>query len=109
MTIGQKLADRVAEFGGFWTFITIFGVILVASVFTNSWLLMIQAFNQYPYIFLNLILSMFAAIQAPVIMMSQNRHNVKDRLAAQHDYAVNLKAELEVIVLHDKFDAVRNQ
>lgn len=107
LTFGQRLADKVAEFGGSWTFIVIFGAFLVAWVFMNSVLLGSGAVDPYPYIFLNLLLSMIAAIQAPVIMMSQNRQSMKDRMAAQHDYEVNLKAEIEVLALHDKLDALR--
>lgn len=107
LTIGQRLADQVAEFGGSWTFILIFATFLVAWVVLNSIILISTAFDPYPYIFLNLLLSMIAAIQAPVIMMSQNRQAMKDRLAAQHDYEVNLKAEIEVLALHDKLDSLR--
>lgn len=107
LTFGQRLADQVAEFGGSWTFILIFATFLVAWVVLNSIILISTAFDPYPYIFLNLLLSMIAAIQAPVIMMSQNRQAMKDRLAAQHDYEVNLKAEIEVLALHDKLDSLR--
>lgn len=107
LTFGQRLADRVAEFGGSWTFILIFAAFLVAWVVLNSVMLVSSAFDPYPYIFLNLLLSMIAAIQAPVIMMSQNRQAIKDRLEAQHDYEVNLKAEIEVLALHDKLDSLR--
>ena len=107
LTFGQRVADQVATFGGSWTFIMSFGVVLVAWVVVNTLVLSTAAFDPYPFIFLNLILSMLAAIQAPVIMMSQNRQSTKDRLAAQHDYEVNLKAELEVMALHDKLDAMR--
>lgn len=108
LTLGQRLADRVAAFGGSWTFIIIFGVVLAAWVLINVGLLTARnVFDPYPFIFLNLILSMLAAIQAPVIMMSQNRQSSKDRLAAAHDYEVNLKAELEIMTLHEKIDDVR--
>jgi uncharacterized membrane protein len=107
LTFGQRVADQVAKFGGSWTFIMTFGVMLAAWVIANTWMMSNNAFDPYPFIFLNLILSMLAAIQAPVIMMSQNRQSTKDRLAAQHDYEVNLKAELEVMALHDKLDAMR--
>ena len=102
MTVGDRLADRVAAFGGSWTFITIFLVVLVAWTLCNSFILAwsAAAFDPYPYIFLNLILSMLAALQAPIIMMSQNRHAVRDRVAAGLDYEINLKAELEIMALH---------
>jgi uncharacterized membrane protein len=106
LTFGQRLADQVASFGGSWSFIIIFGAILVSWVFTNTALLGTNSFDPYPFIFLNLILSMIAAIQAPVIMMSQNRQSAKDRMAMEHDFDVNLKAELEIMALHDKFDAL---
>lgn len=108
-TFGQKLADKVAAFGGSWTFIIIFGLILLSWVLLNSFLLARRgdAFDPYPYILLNLFLSMLAAIQAPVILMSQNRQGVKDRLDAAHDYEVNLKAELEILSLHEKLDELR--
>ena len=110
LTFGQRLADSVAAFGGSWTFIIIFGAVLVVWVAANA-LLIPQAvrFDPYPFVFLNLILSMLAAVQAPVIMMSQNRQASKDRLAASHDYEVNLKAELEILSLHEKMDEVRQR
>lgn len=109
LTFGQKLADKVASFGGSWTFIIIFGVILLVWVLLNSFILTRRdaAFDPYPYILLNLFLSMLASIQAPVILMSQNRQGVKDRLDAAHDYEVNLKAELEILSLHEKLDELR--
>ncbi len=108
MTFGQRLADQVAAFGGSWTFIIIFGLVLAVWVSVNSWMLPTRdVFDPYPFVFLNLILSMLAAIQAPVIMMSQNRQTSKDRLAAANDYEVNLKAELEIMNLHEKIDDVR--
>ncbi len=105
-TVGQRIADRVAAFGGSWTFITIFGSVLAAWVILNSVILVRgrHAFDPYPYILLNLFLSMLAAIQAPIIMMSQNRQAAKDRIQAAHDYEVNLKAEFEVMSLHEKID-----
>jgi uncharacterized membrane protein len=109
LSLGERLADSVAEFGGSWTFMIIFGLVLVAWVLLNSWILVGSAFDPFPFVFLNLILSMLAAIQAPVIMMSQNRYAAKDRLAAAHDYEVNLKAELEIMALHDKLDQIRNE
>jgi uncharacterized membrane protein len=109
VTFGQRAADAVARFGGSWTFIGIFALVLVCWVLLNSWLLMragTQPFDPYPYILLNLFLSMLASIQAPVILMSQNRQGEKDRINARNDYEVNLKAELEIIDLHAKIDAL---
>ena len=103
MSFGERIADRVASFGGSWTFIIIAGVALSTWIAVNS-VLLSKAFDPYPYILLNLVLSMLAALQAPVIMMSQNRQSVKDRLRADLDYEVNLKAELEVAQLHRKLD-----
>jgi uncharacterized membrane protein len=107
-TYGQRLADRVAAFGGSWTFIIIFCGVLVAWVALNTLMLGKSAVDPYPYIFLNLMLSMLAALQAPVIMMSQNRQALKDRAMAAYDYEVNLKAEVEILALHEKVDAIRN-
>jgi uncharacterized membrane protein len=107
-TYGQRLADRVASFGGSWTFIIIFCGVLVAWVVLNTLMLGKAAIDPYPYIFLNLMLSMLAALQAPVIMMSQNRQASKDREMAAYDYEVNLKAEVEILALHEKMDALRN-
>jgi uncharacterized membrane protein len=111
LTFGQRLADHVASFGGSWTFIMLFGFVLVVWVIVNSFILAAraEAFDPYPYILLNLFLSMLAALQAPVIMMSQNRMAAKDRMDASHDYEVNLKAELEILGLHQKMDALREQ
>ena len=111
MTFGQHLADQIAAFGGSWTFIIIFGGVLLLWIILNSVILLRvgKPFDPFPYIFLNLILSMLAAIQAPVIMMSQNRQAVKDRLDATHDYEVNLKAELEIMELHQKVDMLREE
>ncbi len=106
LTFGQRIADKVAAFGGSWTFIIIFGCILLSWVSVNTLLLVNRAFDPYPYILLNLFLSMIAALQAPVIMMSQNRQGQKDRLKADLDYEVNLKAELEVAQLHNKVDNI---
>lgn len=105
LTYGQRLADKVAEFGGSWTFIMLFALVLVAWVVANTVAL---AFDPYPFIFLNLVLSMLAAVQAPIIMMSQNRQAARDRLDAAHDYEVNLKAEIEIMALHEKFDQLRS-
>jgi uncharacterized membrane protein len=109
LTFGQRLADKVAAFGGSWTFIIIFAAVLLAWVLVNTLILARQgnSFDPYPYILLNLFLSMLAAVQAPVILMSQNRQGVKDRLDAAHDYEVNLKAELEILSLHEKIDELR--
>jgi len=111
MTFGQKLADKVAAFGGSWTFISIFAVVLVVWVVLNSYVLLIfsTSFDPYPYILLNLFLSMLAAIQAPIILMSQNRQAYKDRMSAEHDYEVNLKSELEIMALHEKMDLLREK
>jgi uncharacterized membrane protein len=111
LTFGQRLADRVASFGGSWTFIIIFGSILLTWIILNTFILarMNSAFDPYPYILLNLFLSMLAAIQAPIIMMSQNRQAAKDRLDAAHDYEVNMKAELEIADLHKKMDELREK
>jgi len=112
LTFGQKMADKVASFGGSWMFIIIFMVVLVTWIILNSFILIklgSSSFDPYPYIFLNLMLSMLAAIQAPIIIMSQNRQAYKDRLSAEHDYEVNLKAELEIIGLHEKVDSLRQE
>jgi uncharacterized membrane protein len=112
MTFGQRLADNVAAFGGSWTFISIFGVVLFIWILLNSFILIRYSnasFDPYPYILLNLFLSMLAAIQAPIILMSQNRQAYKDRLSAEHDYEVNLKAELEIMTLHEKIDLLREK
>jgi uncharacterized membrane protein len=106
-TLGEKVADRVATFGGSWTFIFIFGGVLLSWIILNSLMLANRAFDPYPYILLNLFLSMLAAIQAPIIMMSQNRQAAKDRETAKHDYEVNLKSELEIRRLHEKMDELR--
>jgi CRP/FNR family transcriptional regulator, cyclic AMP receptor protein len=106
LTFGQRIADKVATFGGSWTFIIIFGVILAIWVVFNSTALLAKHFDPYPYILLNLFLSMIASIQAPVIMMSQNRLSSKDRLKSDLDYEVNLKAEMEVAHLHRKVDHI---
>ncbi|MDF8356548.1 DUF1003 domain-containing protein [Ensifer adhaerens] len=107
LTTGQRLADKVAEFGGSWAFIMTFALALALWVGANV-LATTHAIDPYPFIFLNLILSMLAAVQAPVIMMSQNRHSTKDRVDATHDYEVNLKAEIEIMALHDKLDQMRD-
>lgn len=104
--VGERIADRVASFGGSWTFILLFIAVLVAWTALNT-LFRAEAPDPYPFIFLNLMLSMLAAFQAPIIMMSQNRQGAKDREAAAHDYEVNLKSELEIIGLHEKLDDIR--
>ena len=109
LTFGQRLADRVASFGGSWTFILLFGLVLVAWTTLNTVVLASGAFDPYPFVFLNLLLSMIAALQAPVLMMSQNRMAKKDREAAAHDYEVNLKAEIEIMALHEKLDQLRTE
>ena len=103
-TLGERLADRIAAFGGSWTFISIFMVVLVIWMGINTWILLTKPFDPYPYILLNLVLSCLAAIQAPVILMSQNRQEARDRLHAEHDYEINLKAEIEIRKLHEKLD-----
>ena len=105
LTFGQRIADKVAEFGGSWTFIISFGLFLTVWMGINVYLGK-RAFDEYPFILLNLCLSALAALQAPVIMMSQNRQAAKDRLNADLDYEVNLKAELEVAQLHSKVDKI---
>jgi uncharacterized membrane protein len=110
-TLGQRVADRVAAVGGSWGFIISFAVVLFTWMFINSPLtksLGIQ-FDPYPFIFLNLMLSMLAAVQAPVIMMSQNRQGEIDRQTAKHDYEVNLRAEIEIIMLHEKLEHVMGE
>ncbi|MEN5298794.1 DUF1003 domain-containing protein [Brucella sp. TWI559] len=107
LTFGQRLADKVAEFGGSWAFIIVFAALLAIWVSINL-LAATHAIDPYPFIFLNLILSMIAALQAPIIMMSQNRQTSRDRLDAGHDYEVNLKAEIEIMALHDKLDQMRS-
>jgi uncharacterized membrane protein len=103
LTYGQRLADRIATFGGSWTFILSFFFVLFCWIGINIYLLN-QPFDPYPFILLNLILSCLASLQAPVIMMSQNRQEEKDRERSKHDYQVNLKAELEIRMLHEKVD-----
>lgn len=103
-TMGQRLADRIAAMGGSWRFITLFAIVLFVWIVINTIVLVVRPFDPYPFILLNLILSCLAAIQAPVIMMSQNRQEARDRLHAMRDYQVNLKAELEIRHLHQKLD-----
>lgn len=104
LTTGDRIADKVASFGGSWTFIISFFIFLLAWMFLNFWMLRNKGFDPYPFILLNLILSCLAAIQAPIIMMSQNRQEDKDRDRAEHDYKINLKAELEIKLLSEKID-----
>ena len=106
VTFGQRLADHVASFGGSWTFIVFFVAVLLAWIGVNSIAAIQRPFDPYPYILLNLILSCLAAIQAPVIMMSQSRMEARDRLRSENDYQVNLKAELEIRHLHEKIDVL---
>jgi uncharacterized membrane protein len=110
-TLGQRAADAVASFGGSWTFVGLFAATMLGWVALNAWFMASRGntFDPYPYILLNLFLSMLAAIQAPIILMSQNRQSEKDRLSAEHDYEVNLKAELEIMLLHEKVDALREK
>ncbi len=103
-TIGDRLSDRLASFGGSWSFLIMFGTIMTVWILFNSIHMMQQPVDPFPFILLNLILSCLAAVQAPVIMMSQNRQETKDRMRAEHDYQVNLKAELEIRQLHSKLD-----
>ena len=104
LSLGEWCADKIAQFGGSWKFIIIFGVILITWIATNGFLLANRGFDPYPFILLNLVLSCIAALQAPIIMMSQNRTEERDRLRAENDYKINLKAELEIRHLHEKLD-----
>ncbi|PJA29987.1 MAG: hypothetical protein CO189_00905 [candidate division Zixibacteria bacterium CG_4_9_14_3_um_filter_46_8] len=108
LTFGNRIADRVAEFGGSWRFIIIFGVVMTVWIGINTIVLWSRPFDPYPFILLNLILSCLAAMQAPIIMMSQNRQEAKDRLRSEHDYQINLKAEIEIRQLHIKLDQLIN-
>jgi uncharacterized membrane protein len=103
-TLGQVVADKVAAFGGSWKFIIFFGVFILLWILANIYILLNKGFDPYPFILLNLILSCLAALQAPVIMMSQNRQEEKDRERAKKDYMINLKSELEIRMLHEKLD-----
>ena len=103
-SFGQKIADKVADFGGSWTFIISFLLFIVIWISSNVYILVNKGFDPYPFILLNLILSCIAALQAPVIMMSQNRQEEKDRTRAKKDYMINLKSELEIRMIHDKID-----
>jgi uncharacterized membrane protein len=111
-TFGERVADGVARFGGSWSFIFSFGAVLLSWVVINTILIRNagkEPFDPYPFILLNLFLSMIAALQAPVIMMSQNRQDARDRIRSELDYQVNLKAEMEIMQLHDKFDRLREE
>ena len=109
LTRGQRISDKVARFGGSWAFIILFGVVLFVWVLFNTMAAQSDVFDPYPFILMNLILSCIAALQAPVIMMSQNRKEEKDRQRAENDYLVNLKAELEVRNLHRKIDLLMEE
>ena len=104
LSIGQRMADRIATFGGSWNFIGIFTMILMVWIGINVTSIMTKPVDPYPFMLLNLVLSCIAALQAPVIMMSQNRQESKDRLRAEHDYRINLKAELEIRHLNERLD-----
>jgi uncharacterized membrane protein len=109
LSFGEQIADKVAAFGGSWTFIFIFLSLLIVWMVFNTFVLATRAYDPYPYILLNLILSCVAALQAPVIMMSQNRMAAKDREQATHDYEVNIKAELEILQLQEKLNELRER
>lgn len=104
LTLGERLSDDLAGFGGSWKFLSLFGFALAGWMIVNTVILVQRPFDPYPFILLNLVLSCLAAIQAPIIMMSQKRQESKDRLRSEHDYRVNLKAELEIRLLHTKID-----
>lgn len=104
LTLGQRVADKVATFGGSWTFILSFAFFITVWISVNIWVLASKPFDPYPFILLNLLLSCLAALQAPVIMMSQNRQEEKDRERAKKDFLINLKSELEIRLLHEKVD-----
>lgn len=108
-SFGERLADRIAAIGGSWSFLIGFGAVILVWIVLNVWILarVGAAFDPYPFILLNLFLSLLAAVQAPIIMMSQNRQAARDRFAASHDYEVNLKAEIEIMSLHEKLDRIR--
>ena len=106
---GERISDRIAEFGGSWKFIIWFGVVLFVWISINSAFMLLKPFDPYPFILLNLMLSLLAAIQAPVIMMSQNRQEDRDRMRAENDYQVNLKSEMEVRLMNEKIDQLLHQ
>jgi uncharacterized membrane protein len=109
LTFAQRIADKVARFGGSWRFIIIFGIVLVAWIVINELLPASRKYDPYPFILLNLILSCVAAMQAPVSMMSQNRQEDKDRKQAENDYMINLKSEIEIRTLHQKMDLLMQE
>lgn len=109
LTVGEKMADKLADFAGSWKFITIFGCIIFVWIVINSIQLIMKSFDPYPFILLNLILSCLAALQAPVIMMSQNRQEKKDRIRAEHDYEINLKAEILIEELINKLESLEQK
>ena len=104
LTSGQKISDKVARFGGSWKFIIMFGVVLTLWIIFNAVIIGKYKFDPYPFILMNLILSCIAALQAPIIMMSQNRQEEKDRMRSENDYLINLKAEMQIRSLHQKMD-----
>jgi len=108
-TLGERLADRVSQIGGSWGFLIGFGLFILGWAGLNLFVLVDHPFDAYPFIFLNLLLSLLASVQAPVILMSQNRQAARDRMAAAHDYEVNLRAEIEIAALHEKLDQIRTQ
>jgi len=108
LSFGDRLSDKIAAFGGSWSFIILFGVIIAIWIGINSWVALAKPFDPYPFILLNLILSCLAALQAPVIMMSQNRQEAKDRARGENDYKVNLKAEIEIRAINEKMDKLIN-
>jgi uncharacterized membrane protein len=109
LTVGQRIADKIAAFGGSWPFMISFGIVLGLWIVGNAVILKTKAFDPYPFVFLNLILSCLAAIQAPIIMMSQNRQSERDRLTAANDYLVNMKSEIIIEDLHYKLDLLIEQ
>lgn len=108
LTFGERVSDKIAAFGGSWRFLGIYLAVLAVWIIINSAILIFVPFDPYPFIFLNLVLSGLAAMQAPIILMSQNRQDSRDRLRAEHDFKVNLKAELEIRNLHEKIDQILN-
>lgn len=106
LTIGQRLSDQVARFGGSWRFIGLFGIVLISWITFNTLAVGVYKFDPYPFILMNLVLSCIAALQAPIIMMSQNRQEEKDRLRSENDYMINLKAEMQIRSLNQKVDVL---
>ncbi|HUX31845.1 MAG TPA: DUF1003 domain-containing protein [Thiobacillus sp.] len=109
LTFGDRIADKVAAFGGSWKFIIWFFVFFAVWILTNTVLVFLRPLDPYPFIFLNLLLSLLAAIQAPIILMSQNRQEDRDRIRAENDYQVNLKSEMEVRIISEKLDQLLHQ